>query len=102
VQPFEGFVEASDQAPFGPGEGNELREAECEHGDQGLIVHTTVGIGYETPWRQVEAMLKEAASRTGGLLDKPPPFVLQQELGDFAVTYEINAHRNDANNMAQI
>ncbi|MGB5735740.1 MAG: mechanosensitive ion channel domain-containing protein, partial [Thiohalocapsa sp.] len=29
--------------------------------EQGLILHTTVGIGYETPWRQVEAMLKEAA-----------------------------------------
>jgi small-conductance mechanosensitive channel len=47
-------------------------------------------------------MLKEAAGRTGGLLDKPKPFVLQQALGDFAVTYEINAHCNDANNMAQI
>jgi small-conductance mechanosensitive channel len=70
--------------------------------EQGLIVHTTVGIGYETPWRQVEAMLKEAAGRTSGLLDKPKPFVLQQALGDFAVTYEINAHCNDANNLAQI
>jgi small-conductance mechanosensitive channel len=27
---------------------------------RGLILHTTVGIGYETPWRQVEAMLLEA------------------------------------------
>ena len=70
--------------------------------EQGLILHTTVGIGYETPWRQVEAMLKEAAGRTSGLLAKPKPFVLQQALGDFAVTYEINAHCNDANNMAQI
>ncbi len=70
--------------------------------EQGLILHTTVGIGYETPWRQVEAMLKEAAERTGGLLKQPKPFVLQHALGDFAVTYEINAHCNDANNMAQI
>jgi small-conductance mechanosensitive channel len=70
--------------------------------EQGLILHTTVGIGYETPWRQVEAMLKQAAGRTSGLLDKPKPFVLQKALGDFAVTYEINAHCNDANNMAQI
>jgi small-conductance mechanosensitive channel len=70
--------------------------------EQGLILHTTVGIGYETPWRQVEAMLKEAAGRTSGLLAKPKPFVLQQALGDFAVTYEINAYCNDANNMAQI
>ncbi len=30
----------------------------------GLILHTTVGIGYETPWRQVEAMLLLSAQRT--------------------------------------
>jgi small-conductance mechanosensitive channel len=70
--------------------------------EQGLILHTTVGIGYETPWRQVEAMLKEAAARTSGLLDKPKPFVLQKALGDFAVTYEINAFCNDPKNMAHI
>jgi small-conductance mechanosensitive channel len=58
----------------------------------GLILHTTVGIGYETPWRQVEAMLIEAAGRTPGLLREPPPFVLQKALGDFAVTYEINVY----------
>jgi len=70
--------------------------------ERGLILHTTVGIGYETPWRQVEAMLKQAAERTSGLLNKPRPFVLQQALGDYAVTYEINAHCNDPNNMMQI
>ena len=59
---------------------------------QGLILHTTVGIGYETPWRQVEAMLLEAAARTPGLLREPPPFVLQKGLGDFCVTYEINVY----------
>jgi small-conductance mechanosensitive channel len=32
--------------------------------ERGLILHTIVGIGYETPWRQVEAMLLEAAART--------------------------------------
>jgi small-conductance mechanosensitive channel len=60
--------------------------------ERGLILHTTVGIGYETPWRQVEAMLIEAADRTPGLLREPPPFVLQRALGDFAVTYEINVY----------
>jgi small-conductance mechanosensitive channel len=60
--------------------------------DQGLILHTTVGIGYETPWRQVEAMLLQAAARTPGLLRDPVPFVLQTSLGDFCVTYEINAY----------
>jgi small-conductance mechanosensitive channel len=58
----------------------------------GLILHTMVGIGYETPWRQVEAMLLEAAARTPGLLREPPPFVLQKTLGTFAVDYEINVY----------
>ena len=66
---------------------------------QGLILHTTVGIGYETPWRQVEAMLLVAAERTPGLLREPLPFVLQQSLGDFAVNYELNAYCGDARDM---
>jgi len=60
--------------------------------ERGLILHTTVGIGYDTPWRQVEAMLLEAASRTPGLLREPRPFVLQLALGDFSVSYEINVY----------
>ncbi|UCD46922.1 MAG: mechanosensitive ion channel [Deltaproteobacteria bacterium] len=62
---------------------------------QGLILHTTVGIGYETPWRQVEAMLLMSAERTPGLLREPPPFVLAKSLGDFAVSYELNVHCDD-------
>jgi small-conductance mechanosensitive channel len=63
---------------------------------EGLILHTTVGIGYETPWRQVEAMLHEAAARTEGVLREPAPFVLQQSLGDFCVVYELNVYSADA------
>jgi small-conductance mechanosensitive channel len=59
---------------------------------EGMILHTTVGIGYDTPWRQVEAMLLEAVSRTNGLQTDPPPFVLQTALGDFAVPYQVNAY----------
>ncbi len=57
-----------------------------------LILHTVVGIGYDTPWRQVEALLLQAADQTEGLLKDPPPFVLQRLLGDFAVNYELNAY----------
>ena len=70
--------------------------------EKGLILHTTVGIGYETPWRQVEAMLIEAANRTEGLLREPPPFVLQTSLGDFCVTYEINAYCDRPQEMAKL
>ena len=67
----------------------------------GLILHTTVGIGYETPWRQVEAMLIEAANRTEGLLHEPAPFVLQTSLGDFCITYEINVYCDRPQQMPQ-
>jgi small-conductance mechanosensitive channel len=68
----------------------------------GLILHTTVGIGYETPWRQVEAMLLLAAERTSGLLQEPRPFVLKKALGDFCVTYEINAYTHDPHATARL
>ena len=67
----------------------------------GLILHTTVGIGYETPWRQVEAMLLMAADQTPGLLKDPPPFVLQKSLGDFCVSYEINVYSDEPHTMAR-
>ncbi|MGH8863651.1 MAG: mechanosensitive ion channel family protein, partial [Burkholderiales bacterium] len=70
--------------------------------DEGLILHTTVGIGYETPWRQVEAMLLLAAERTPGLGRETPPFVLQKALRDFAVTYEINVYCKNAQTMQEV
>ncbi|MCU0792879.1 MAG: mechanosensitive ion channel family protein [Opitutaceae bacterium] len=60
-------------------------------GTGGLYASTCVTIGYDTPWRQVHALLLEAARRTPGLLAEPPPFVLQRALSDFYVEYEINA-----------
>jgi small-conductance mechanosensitive channel len=66
---------------------------------QGLILHTEVGIGYETPWRQVEAMLIAAAERTPGVNGEPRPFVMLKKLGDFAVTYEVNAYSHDVKAM---
>lgn len=56
---------------------------------QGYIVDTVVTIGYDTPWRQVEAMLLEAARRTPGVLADPAPRVLQQALSDFYVEYRL-------------
>ncbi len=68
----------------------------------GLILHTEVGIGYETPWRQVEAMLMTAAERTTGILRTPRPFVLQNRLADFAVIYELNVYCAEAMTMLEV
>ncbi|MFD2644722.1 mechanosensitive ion channel family protein [Pseudomonas japonica] len=57
----------------------------------GYIVDTTVTIGYDTPWRQVEAMLLEAARRTDGVRDDPPPQVFQTGLSDFYPQYRLVA-----------
>ena len=69
---------------------------------RGLILHTDVGIGYEVPWRQVEAMLMAAAGRTAGICVDPPPFVLEKQLGDFAVTYELNVYCRNVEAMARL
>jgi len=68
----------------------------------GLILHTRVGIGYEVPWRQVEAMLLLAADRTPGVLREPRPFVLQSGLADFCVNYELNVYCDQANAMLEL
>jgi small-conductance mechanosensitive channel len=59
--------------------------------DRGLILHTSVTIGYDAPWRRVHELLIAAAARTEGVLTEPSPFVLQTALNDFSVTYELNA-----------
>jgi small-conductance mechanosensitive channel len=58
----------------------------------GLILHTSITIGYDAPWEKVHALLIEAANRTAHTLKSPPPFVLQTALNDFYVAYELNAY----------
>ncbi|EKT4454250.1 MULTISPECIES: mechanosensitive ion channel family protein [Pseudomonas] len=57
----------------------------------GYVVDTVVTIGYDTPWRQVEAMLLEAARRTEGVLQTPAPQVFQTALSDFYPEYRLVA-----------
>jgi len=61
----------------------------------GVLLTTTVTIGYNAPWRQVHAMLIEAAHRTEGLLIDPPPRVLQRSLSDYYVEYLLGARIAD-------
>ncbi|MGM9514378.1 mechanosensitive ion channel family protein [Roseateles sp. DB2] len=58
-------------------------------GGAGFALDTTVTIGYDTAWRQVEAMLKLAAARTPGILQTPAPRVFQTALSDFYVEYRL-------------
>jgi small-conductance mechanosensitive channel len=70
--------------------------------EEGLILHTSVTIGYDAPWRKVHELLVQAALRTPGIVPQPAPFVLQTALNDFFITYEINAYTRSANVMFQI
>ena len=59
-------------------------------GQAGLLVHTTITIGYDVPWQKVSKLLIESANRTEGIGAHPEPFVLQTSLDDNYVSYEIN------------
>lgn len=74
--------------------------ARCQQ--EGLILHSTVTIGYDVPWRQVHGLLTDAARATDGILAEPKPFVLQTSLDDFYVSYQINAYTDQANRMAAL
>ncbi len=56
---------------------------------RGFVLDTAVTIGYDAPWRQVHAMLVEAAHRTEGVLADPGPRVFQTALSDFYVEYRL-------------
>ncbi len=52
-----------------------------------MLTPTSVTIGYDSPWRQVEALLIGAAERTPGVRREPRPIVIQAALEDFYVKY---------------
>jgi small-conductance mechanosensitive channel len=56
---------------------------------EGVVLPTSLTIGYDTPWRQVEALLLRAAERTPGLRRDPPPRVMQTALHDHSVEYTL-------------
>jgi small-conductance mechanosensitive channel len=69
--------------------------------EQGLILNTTVTIGYDVPWRLVHQLLIDAALATPSILKEPKPFVLQTSLDDYYVSYELNAFTKDPAWMAK-
>ncbi|MEO8335534.1 MAG: mechanosensitive ion channel domain-containing protein [bacterium] len=86
--------------PNGAVLGSQVVNYSTHASSQGLILHTAVTIGYDAPWRQVQALLIDAARTTEDIRGDPPPFVLQTSLDDFYVTYELNAYTDRADRMA--
>ena len=69
---------------------------------EGLILHSTVTIGYDVPWAQVHELLVAAACATTGVETTPVPFVLQTSLDDFYVSYQINAYTRQPHRQAAL
>ena len=76
--------------------------AELDPNQAPLILHTTITLGYDVPWRKVHQVLIDAAKSTTHLLSEPEPFVLQTSLDDFYVSYELNAFTQNPSIMARI
>ncbi|MDX2217458.1 MAG: mechanosensitive ion channel [Burkholderiales bacterium] len=57
--------------------------------EHGTLLSTKVTIGYDAPWRQVHALLIEAAQSVTGVRQTPAPYVYQRALSDFYVEYEL-------------
>jgi len=64
-----------------------------------LILHASVTIGYNAPWRKVHELLLAAAAATEGIIKEPKAYVLQTGLDDSYVSYELNAFTDRPNEM---
>ncbi|QDU68185.1 mechanosensitive ion channel family protein [Engelhardtia mirabilis] len=73
----------------GPGEGR-------------AVASTSVTIGYDTPWRQVRALLLLAAQRTDGVAREPAPRVTQTNLSDWFAEYRLIFEVEDGKRRAAI
>ena len=60
--------------------------------EQGVILSTTITIGYDVPWRDIHRLLIDAAASTEHIMELPAPFVLQTSLDNYYVSYELNAY----------
>ena len=65
----------------------------------GVILYTSVTIGYDVPWPKVHELLIGAALKTDKIESEPEPFVLQKSLDDYSVNYQLNATTKDAAGM---
>lgn len=71
-------------------------------GEEGSTLSTNVTIGYDTPWRQVHALLELGAARTAGIRKSPEPRVVQRSLSDFYVEYQLVVRLEDTVVRAQV
>ncbi len=68
----------------------------------GLVVYSDITFGYDVPWQQIHDVMIKAALKTKHIEKDPEPFVLQRQLGDWYVVYQINAYTKHSDIMPRI
>jgi small-conductance mechanosensitive channel len=63
---------------------------------QPVAIATTITIGYDVPWRKVQALMLAAAGSMEGISDEVAPYVIQTSLNDFHISYELTVFVKDA------
>ncbi|AOC93370.1 Miniconductance mechanosensitive channel MscM precursor [Flavobacterium anhuiense] len=76
--------------------------ANTNQATNGLLIHTTVTIGYDVPWKDIHVALIDAALKTEMTEKEPAPFVLQTSLDDFYVSYQINVYTKEPTKQPRI
>ncbi|AWX90175.1 mechanosensitive ion channel family protein [Klebsiella quasipneumoniae] len=66
----------------------------------GINLTISVTIGYDTPWRQVHAMLELAAKRASSVDPAQPPLVRQLSLMDWYIAYELQVQLKAGQSLA--
>jgi small-conductance mechanosensitive channel len=68
----------------------------------GLIIHTTVTLGYDIPYPKIYELLIGAAMASEGVIKEKTPFVLQTSLDDWYISYQLNAYIRNPEKMPAI
>jgi len=70
--------------------------------EEGVILYTTITMGYEVPQSKVYSLLISSALQTNYILAEPTPFVLSLGMTDNAASYQINAYTRHPEFQAEI
>lgn len=69
-----------------------------------VLIYVQVTLGYDIDREQAENLLIVSAQKTRGILTsaEKKPFVLLRDLGNYSITYEINAYTDEPNRIVNI
>ena len=68
----------------------------------GVILHSSITLGYDVPWSLAEKLLLRAARKSMLLQREPKPFVLKTSLDNNYVSYELNVYTKQERKMPLI